>query len=212
MDPQPNFDAEFLTRFQQLLRWRRDVRRFSPQPMQPGTLERLIEAASLAPSVGLSEPWRFVIVDDPKRRLAVKESFSQANQSALAGYEGEKAKLYAGLKLEGFDAPAHLAVYCHSGTEQGSGLGRMTMPETAEYSVVSAIQIIWLLARAQGIGMGWVSILEPQAVSRALDVPDDWKLVAYLCLGYPQQASLEPELAQHGWEKRGDPLAVLLRR
>ena len=121
--------------------------------------------------------------------------------------------LYAQLKLAGLDeAPGHLAVFVDRSTEQGHGLGRRTMPEMIEYSAVTAVHTIWLAARAQGVGMGWVSILDPQAVTVALDVPADWKFIGYFCLGYPQADDTVPELEQSGWEQRRLPSSVILHR
>src|SRR6516165_12715392 len=106
-----NFDRTFRTQLHELLVWRRDVRRFRPEPLPPGTLERLIELACLAPSVGLGQPWRFVIVDDPARRRAMLEEFKSCNADALKSYTGELAARYAGLKLAGMEeAPAQMAV------------------------------------------------------------------------------------------------------
>src|SRR5215475_14028780 len=157
-----DFDDEFRARLHDLLVWRRDVRRFRTEPLRPGTLERLIAVACLAPSVGLSQPWRFVIVDSAERRRAVLADFTACNAEALGAYEGEQAARYAALKLAGLaEAPGQIAVFADRGTATGSGLGRRTMPEMAEYSVVAAMTAMWLAARAEGIGMGWVSILDP---------------------------------------------------
>ena len=170
----PDFDDAFRARLMQLVTWRRDVRRFRPDPLPSGALERLIETACLAPSVGLSQPWRFVTVEDAARREAVREEFRACNAEALASYAGDRAGRYAALKLEGLrEAPHQFAVLCDRTTEVGHGLGRRTMPEMAEYSVVAAICTMWLAARAQGIGMGWVSILDPARMTRLLDVPAD---------------------------------------
>src|SRR5438445_10585175 len=156
------FDAEFRRQLQTLLTWRRDVRRFRGDPPPDGTLERLVDLACLAPSVGLSQPWRFVIVDDPGRRRAVLENFRAANADALKSYAGDLAACYAELKLAGLqEAPGQLAIFADPTTDTGHGLGRRTMPEMAEYSVVAAIGTMWLAARAEGIGMGWVSIRAP---------------------------------------------------
>ncbi len=139
----------------------------------PGTLERLIETACLSPSVGLSQPWRFVLVDDPGRRQAVLDQFKACNADALKSYSGDLAAKYAGLKLAGLEeAPCQFAVFADCATEVGHGLGRRTMPEMAEYSVVAAIAMMWLAARAEGIGMGWVSILDPVRMNGILDVPN----------------------------------------
>lgn len=199
------FDADFRARFRDLVLWRRDVRRFRRDPIPRQRIDALLEVASHAPSVGLSQPWRFVHVESPERRLAVVNSFTDANKKALAGYAGEKHAIYAGLKLEGLrEAPVHLAVFSDDGTHSGSGLGQQTMPETLHYSVVAAVQTLWLAARADGIGMGWVSILDPKAVKRVLDVPAGWNLVAYLCLGFPAEEHLDPELERHHWEVRSN--------
>ena len=208
-----SFDPAFRARLRDLLIWRRDVRRFRRDPLPAGTLQALIELACLAPSVGLSQPWRFVIVDDMERRAAIKNNFSACNAEALAAQDAERAGRYAQLKLEGLEqAPAHLAVFADRATAQGHGLGRHTMPEMIEYSAVAAVHTIWLAARAQGIGMGWVSILDPQAVAAILAVPAEWKFIGYFCLGYPQSDDASPELEQSGWEHRQLPSSVILRR
>ena len=106
----------------------------------------------------------------------------------------------------------HLAVFADRATAQGHGLGRHTMPEMIDYSAVTAVHTIWLAAHAQGVGMGWVSILDPDAVAAALDVPADWKFIGYFCLGYPQADQLTPELEQMGWEQRRPPASVIIRR
>jgi 5,6-dimethylbenzimidazole synthase len=207
------FDAAFRDQLRELLTWRRDVRRFRGERPEAGTLERLVALACLAPSVGLSQPWRFVIVEDEKRREAVRANFTACNAEALADYSDNRAARYARLKLAGLDeAPLHLAIFADRATPQGSGLGRRTMPEMAEYSVVAAVHTIWLAARAEGIGMGWVSILDPKAVTRVLDVPPSWSLVAYLCLGLPAEEHLDPELERHHWEVRTDLKEVVFTR
>jgi len=209
----PTFDAAFRERFRDLVLWRRDVRRFRPDAIEPARIDALLEIASHAPSVGLSQPWRFVRVVSPDRRAAVVASFTDANQKALEGYAGEKQAIYAGLKLAGLkEAPVHLAIFSDDATHTGSGLGQQTMPETLHYSVVAAVQTLWLAARADGIGMGWVSILDPVAVTRVLDVPAGWSLVAYLCLGLPAEEHLDPELERHHWESRTNAEAVTFTR
>src|SRR5271155_5928723 len=178
-----NFDDDFRAGLRDLFVWRRGVRLFRPEPLPAGTLERLIETACLAPSVGLSQPWRFVMVDDPARRRAIVEEFKCCNADALNSYTGDLAAQYAGLKLAGLqEAPSHLAVFADSATDVGHGLGRRTMPEMIEYSVVAAVHTMWLAARAEGIGMGWVSILTPARMAEILDVPPDWHLIGHLCL------------------------------
>ena len=207
------FSEDFRRQFRELLRWRRDVRRFRPSPLPDGVLEELLALTSLAPSVGLSEPWRFIRVNSSAVRDNIRREFERANAEALAGYSGEQAGLYARLKLAGLDlAPVHLAVFADGGTQKGSGLGRRTMPEMLEYSVIAAISTLWLAARAYGIGMGWVSILDPPRVEAILAVPAEWRLIAYLCMGYPEEESCTPELERAGWEKRGGESVRLLER
>ena len=197
------FDDQFRNQLRDLFIWRRDVRRFRTDPLPDDALERLIELACLSPSVGLSQPWRFVIVEDPARRRAVIEDFKARNADALARYSGERATRYAALKLSGLEeAPGHLAVFADKASEIGHGLGRATMPETIEYSVVASICAMWLAARAEGIGIGWVSILTPVRIREILDVPASWKFIGYFCIGYPQTESDRPELEQADWEYR----------
>lgn len=207
------FDDEFVGKFDELLRWRRDVRHFKTDQLAPGLVDDIIASAELSPSVGNSQPWRWVQVQSPEPRAVVKETFARCNADALEGYRGERAQRYLSLKLAGLDqAPVHLAVFCEDETAQGHGLGRQTMPETLAYSVVTAIGSLWLAARARGVGVGWISIVEPEAVHRALDVPAEWRFVAYLCIGYPEQVEMTPELEREGWQARTDPRARLFVR
>lgn len=209
----PVFDADFQKKLEELFLWRRDVRRFKPDPLDSVEVEKLLKTATLAPSVGNSQPWRFVMIESPDKRKAIRDIFEKCNAEALNDYHGEKAKLYASLKLQGLDiAPVHLAVYADTRTVTGYGLGQKTMPETLHYSVVGAIQTLWLTARAQGIGLGWVSIIDPVEVSAILDVPEHWSMVGYLCIGYPEEEHLDPELVRHGWQDRLDFSSFLLKR
>lgn len=209
----PHFDDDFAARLQELIRWRRDVRRFRSDPVEAASIDALIALAALAPSVGYSQPWRFVHIDDPARRDAIRENYRRCNHEALEDFHGERAKLYASLKLAGLeDAPVQLAVYCDEGTDTGHGLGRKTMPETLRYSVVMAVHTLWLAARARGLGVGWVSILDPDEVTRRLDLPGDWSLIAYLCIGYPVEEQANPVLERSGWESRQDLSSCVLRR
>jgi 5,6-dimethylbenzimidazole synthase len=209
----PFFDPAFRARLLDLMRWRRDVRRFRKEPLPDGLLERLVSAACLAPSVGLSQPWRFVAVEAPDRRRAVIEDFTRCNREALETYSGERAATYARLKLAGLqEAPCHLAVFADEATGTGHGLGRRTMPEMLRYSAVGAITNLWLAARAEGVGVGWVSILNPEHVRVVLDAPPTWSLIGYLCLGFPQCESDRPELEAEGWEQRRPWETFLLRR
>jgi 5,6-dimethylbenzimidazole synthase len=207
------FDATFRDALRDLIVWRRDVRRFRRDALPPGTIERLLQLASLAPSVGLSQPWRLVVVEDAARRAAVRDNFQRCNEAALAAYAGARARRYATLKLAGLDeAPAQFAAFTDRGTTQGHGLGRRTMPEMADYSTVMAIHTIWLVARAEGLGLGWVSILDPAEVARILDVPPDWIFLGYFCLGYPQREETTPELESEAWEQRRAWQSFVLRR
>ncbi|MFY0679663.1 MAG: 5,6-dimethylbenzimidazole synthase [Thalassovita sp.] len=206
------FSPEFQRDLQDLMRWRRDVRRFRTDPLDEALLTQCLDAFLLAPSVGLSEPWRVVHVASPAARAAALENYKSANADALAGYGEERAQIYAGLKLSGMvDAPVQLAIFCDEATAKGHGLGAGTMPEMRRYSVVSAINLFWLTARAHGIGVGWVSILDPQQLCQDLDVPSDWSLVGYLCVGWPETNDDTPELEQSGWEERRGTLPLIDR-
>ena len=207
------FGPEFRERLYDLLKWRRDVRRFKRAPLPPGTIERLLGIACLSPSVGLSEPWRFVIVEDDARRAAIRQCFEACNKEALQMQTPDRAALYARLKLAGLDdAPCQIAVFSDRSTAQGAGLGRLTMPQTLDYSVVNAVHTLWLAARAEGIGLGWVSILDPQRIATILDVPSDWVFIGHLCVGYPVQADDTPALEREGWEHRHASSGVVLYR
>lgn len=207
------FDAGFRATLADLFAWRRDVRRFRSDPVDDGLLRRCLELAQFSPSVGNSQPWRFVRVADHDRRAAVIASFERCNAAAAGGYAGERYEAYRRLKLAGLrEAPVHLAVFCDAATEAGHGLGRATMPEMLRYSVVAAVQTFWLGARANGLGVGWVSILEPDAIIASLDVPPGWQLVAYLCVGYPVEEHDDPELVRHGWQQADEAASRLVER
>lgn len=205
------FDESERRAIYRAIRERRDVRRgFLQEPMPDELLNRLLEAAHNAPSVGLMQPWRFIVVRDIAVRQAIHKIFLDANQSALAGYEGERQKSYAGIKLEGIlEAPQNLCIVCDSQSSQGHRLGRMTMPETALYSTVCAVQNLWLAARSEGIGVGWISILKPDLLRHTLKIPEHITPVAYLCLGYVDAFAAEPDLERIGWEKRTPLKSVL---
>ncbi len=206
------FSKDFQIGLRDLMRWRRDVRRFRRDAVDEAVLQDCLDTFLLSPSVGLSEPWRVIRVQSPGARAAALENFTVANAQALAGYDGDKARIYSGLKLSGMqEAPVQLAVYCDEATDKGAGLGAGTMPEMRRYSVVGAITHFWLAARAQGLGVGWVSILNPVQLSRDLDVPADWVLVAYLCVGWPETTSETPELELAGWESRRPTLPTEVR-
>jgi 5,6-dimethylbenzimidazole synthase len=185
---------------------RRDVRRgFLGRPLPEELLGRILSAAHCAPSVGLMQPSRFLVIRDFATRKSVHEIFEAANKQALEGYSGQKAERYSSLKLEGIlEAPQNLCVLCDAESERGHGLGRQIIPETAAYSTVCAIQNLWLAARCEGIGVGWVSILDPAKLRKLLNIPDHFMLLAYLCLGYVEEFASEPDLERFGWEKRID--------
>ena len=213
MSSAPGFDEAFRARLRELVAWRRDVRRFRRERLPEGAVERLIATACLAPSVGLSQPWRFVLVEAEARRAAVRANFAACNATALAAQHPDRAASYARLKLAGLDdAPCHRAVFAEPESGQGHGLGRLTMPQMTEYSAVAAVHTLWLAARAEGIGMGWVSILDPSAMPAMLDVPPGWKLIGYFCLGYPATEDDMPELEREGWETRRSAGGFLYRR
>jgi len=207
-----SYSEAFRAELTDLMRWRRDVRRFRTDPVEAALLARCLAAFGLAPSVGLSEPWRVIAVESAAARAAALANFEAANAQALAGYVGEKARLYSQLKLSGMrEAPLQLAVFCDDGTAKGAGLGAATMPETRAYSVVGAISLFWLAARAEGLGVGWVSILDAARLARDLEVPADWRLIGYLCVGWPETLDDIPELEQIGWERRAPALVMEAR-
>ena len=209
----PAFPPEFQVQIQALFRLRRDVRRFRSDPVPEATLLELLDAAHHAPSVGLSQPWRFVLVDDPARRQAVIDEFQRANDAAAAIYDDDRARLYRSLKLAGLrESPLHLLVCVETCPEAGHGLGRQTQPETLRDSAVCAIQNLWLTARAKGIGVGWVSILEPERLRAAMDLPPTWGWVGYLCIGWPLEEPEVPVLEIAGWDHRNPLAEHLVRR
>src|SRR6056297_1065355 len=204
-----DFSPGFQNRLRDLMRWRRDVRRFRTDPVDEDVLAACLDSFCLAPSVGLSEPWRIIRVESAAARAAALENFTQANDAALSGYSGEKARLYSTLKLSGMkESPVQLAIFCDESTEKGAGLGAGTMPEMRRYSVVGAITQFWLAARAHGLGVGWVSILDPDRLMRDLNISKDWVLVSYLCVGWPEDNSATPELETAGWEARRSHLPI----
>jgi len=182
---------------------RRDVRSFRTDPVPDSLLIRVLDAAHHAGSVGFMQPWNFVVVRSPDLKKRVFDSFARENARAAENYAGERRSLYDSLKLAGIlEAPVNLAVTCDRSRRGPAVLGRGTMPETDLYSTCCAIQNLWLAARAEGIGVGWVSILDPETVKKLLEIPPGIVLVAYLCLGYPVRFEDRPMLEQAGWESR----------
>jgi len=190
---------------------RRDVRsQFSRAALPDDVVARLLAAAHHAPSVGFMQPWEFIIVREDRIKRNIYENFEKANRAAAESYDGEQRLLYEQLKLAGIlDAPINLCVTCNKHEPRGRGLGRQTMPETPVYSTVCAVQNLWLAARAEGVGVGWVSILEPEALRKTLSIPANIDPVAYLCLGYVTEFASHPDLETRGWEQRA-PLADLI--
>ncbi len=197
------FNEQDQSLLEEIMLQRRDVRgnNFTNKEIENDVLEKILQAASLAPSVGFSQPWEFVIVRDDEIKKQVAQSFELENAKAEQLFTDEKQKLYAKLKLEGIlEAPINIAVVYKPSTKPV--LGQNSMLETGEYSVVCAIQNMWLMARALNVGMGWVSILDANAVMKILNAPADNKLVAYLCVGYVKEFLSVPELETLNWEKR----------
>lgn len=188
---------------QEIIINRRDVRgnRFLNTPLDENDIEQILLAAINAPSVGFSQPWEFVVIHDKNTKKQIKDSFQQKNKQASQQFSEEKQNLYQRLKLEGItDAPVNIAVFYKPSTQPI--LGQTAMPEMGQYSVVCAVQNMWLMARSLNIGMGWVSILDPECVKQAVNAPKNHQLIAYLCLGYVDAFLPQPELEQLQWEKR----------
>jgi 5,6-dimethylbenzimidazole synthase len=183
---------------------RRDVRNeFLPDPVDEDVLRRILGAAHAAPSVGLSQPWDFILLRDPARRAQVRAAFTRANEAAQAMFPPEKRSAYAALKLEGIEkAPLNICVTCDRTRGGPVVLGRTHQPETDLYSTVCAVQNLWLAARAEGVGIGWVSIFRPNDLRELRGIPDHVEIVAYLCAGYVDELHPKPELEARGWRTR----------
>jgi 5,6-dimethylbenzimidazole synthase len=183
---------------------RRDVRdQFLSDPLPDDLIMRLLGAAHSAPSVGFMQPWSFVLVRDPVVREAAWQAFQRANDEAARMFEGERATSYRSLKLEGIrKAPLSICVTCDPDRAGPVVLGRTHNPRMDSYSTVCAVQNLWLAARAEGVGMGWVSIFHDADIRALLGIPDRIEIVAWLCLGYVDELYSEPELAVKGWRQR----------
>jgi 5,6-dimethylbenzimidazole synthase len=182
---------------------RRDMRRFRPDPLPPAKLARILEAAHHAPSVGFMQPWDFILIRDRPLRERVHAAFRRANQEAVHRFEGERQELYASLKLEGIlESPLNICVTCHRERFGPVVLGRTCQPDMDLFSTVCAVQNLWLAARAEDIGVGWVSIIHADELSSILELPEPVVPVAYLCLGYVDAFPSEPELQSAGWLPR----------
>jgi 5,6-dimethylbenzimidazole synthase len=207
----PTFTDAERAAIHKVMRSRRDIRKFVPEPIPADVLRRILEMAHLAPSVGFMQPWNFILITSTAVRQSVKALFEQANARELAAIEDPGRKdLYPTLKLEGIlESPLNIAVTCDRRRDAPFVLGRAPMPETDVFSTCLAIQNLWLAARAEGIGVGWVSILDKQAIGQLLHLPAGVELVAYLCVGYPTEFRARPMLEEVGWRNR-QPLADLV--
>ena len=181
---------------------RRDIRKFRPDPVPADVLHRILDAAHHAGSVGFMQPWNFIVIRDMAVRGSVNEVFKHENERAAKHYGGDRATLYKSLKLEGIlESALNLCVTCDR-TRGGQVLGRSTILDTDLFSTCCAVQNLWLAARAEGVGVGWVSIINNSELARILRLPDHVVPVAYLCVGYPEEFPAEPMLATTGWRKR----------
>jgi 5,6-dimethylbenzimidazole synthase len=194
-----------------VMRGRRDVRQFRPQPIPDEVLRRILEMAHLAPSVGFMQPWNFILISSAEIRRQIKALFEETNARELAKIEEpERKQLYARLKLEGIlEAPLNIAVTCDGRRDAPFVLGRAPMPQTDLFSTCLAIQNLWLAARAENVGVGWVSILDGPAAEQLLRLPAGVQLVAYLCVGYPTEFRPKPMLEEVNWKHR-QPLGELV--
>ncbi|GAW37021.1 5,6-dimethylbenzimidazole synthase [Roseovarius sp. A-2] len=183
---------------------RRDVRNeFLPDDIDPEALRRVLEAAHAAPSVGFMQPWNFILLRDAEQRRRVHDAFAAANEEAAQMFEAGRRTEYRALKLEGIlKAPLNIAVTCDRTRGGKVVLGRTHNRDMDLFSTVCAVQNMWLAARAEGIGMGWVSIFRPEDLRAILRLPEHVEIVAYLCLGYVSELFDGPELAARGWRQR----------
>ncbi|WP_249978574.1 5,6-dimethylbenzimidazole synthase [Vreelandella olivaria] len=183
---------------------RRDVRsQFLPDPIAPEVLARLLQAAHHAPSVGFMQPWDFIVIESRVIREAVLAIFEQENQKAAGRFEGERQAHYRSLKLQGImESPLNLCITCDRSRGGPHVLGRNSIVETDLFSTCLAVQNLWLAARAEGIGVGWVSILDQEQLSTTLNLPEHVYPLAYLCLGYVSEFLDQPELEAQGWRSR----------
>jgi 5,6-dimethylbenzimidazole synthase len=185
------------------IRGRRDVRKFRPDPVPDEVLVRILDAAHHAGSVGFMQPWNFLVLRSLEVRRKIFEAFDRENALAAENYSGDRRSLYDSLKLQGIlDAPLNLVVTCDRERGGPHVLGRNTIVDTDMYSTCCAIQNLWLSARAEGVGVGWVSIFDPTAVKNLLSIPEAVLLVGYLCVGYPVEFDERPVLEKVGWRDR----------
>lgn len=183
---------------------RRDVRsQFLPDPIPRPVLARLLKAAHHAPSVGFMQPWDFILIDSPEIRQQVLASFDQENAKAADNYSGERQQTYRSLKLQGInESPLNLCITCDRSRGGSHVLGRNSIVEMDLFSACLAVQNLWLAARAEGIGVGWVSILDQDKLASILKLPENVYPLAYLCIGYVSEFLEQPELESKGWRSR----------
>lgn len=183
---------------------RRDIRAFRPDTVPDETLARILDAAHHAPSVGFMQPWDFILIRDKERRRRVKDLSDRERRAAACFFDEPRRSKYLSMKLEGIlDAPLNLCVTCDPTRGGPQVLGRNSMPEADVYSTCLAIQNLWLAARAEGVGIGWVSILRNAELREILGIPHHIIPVAYLCVGYPRDGfPEEPLLLTNGWRER----------
>ena len=186
------------------IKTRRDVRNeFLPDPLSDELINKLLSAAHAAPSVGFMQPWNFTLVHDAGIKNAVWQAFSRANEEAALMFPDDKQSLYRSLKLEGIrKAPLSICVTCDPTRGGDVVLGRTHNPSMDVYSTVCAVQNLWLAARAEGVGVGWVSIFHDDDIRKILAIPEHIEIVAWLCVGYVSEFYAEPELAVKGWRQR----------
>jgi 5,6-dimethylbenzimidazole synthase len=183
-----------------VIRERRDVRRFRSDPVPTDVLQRILRAATQAPSVGYMQPWNFILISELTQRRRIHEAFIKANNAAMEMFVGERKTAYRSLKLEGIlECGLNICVTCDRSRSGPVVLGRTSQPEMDLYSTVCAVQNLWLAARSEGIGVGWVSIIELQELSSIIGLPETVVPIAYLCVGYPDYFAVEPELKTLKW-------------
>ena len=198
------FSSEARAAVYEAIHTRRDVRdQFLDRPLPEDLLHRLLEAAHAAPSVGFMQPWSFILVRSQETRQRAYEAFARANEEAAALFTDEAQALYRSLKLEGIrKAPLSIIVTCDPDRAGPVVLGRTHNPRMDVYSTVCAVQNLWLAARAEGVGVGWVSIFHDHDVRVLLGIPERVEIVAWLCLGYVEELYSAPELSLKGWRQR----------
>lgn len=197
------FPSEWRRGVYEAIARRRDIRSFRPDPIASEVLARILSAAHQAGSVGFSQPWNFIVVDDLELRRKIRDHVDAERSRAAEGFEGKRRAQYLSFKLEGIlDAPLNVCVTCDRTRFGPAIIGRNTVCDADIYSACVAIQNLWLAARAEGIGVGWVSILKPEVIQQILGVPDHVVVIGYLCVGYPVEFAERPLLEAAGWLPR----------